>query len=74
MNAPRQPAAGIYGNRSSNSFAGSGDQRDECFKCGQTGHWSRDCPGPTSVNAAYGSNPVSSGRFGDVSRQHVGGF
>ncbi|WCJ20607.1 Replication protein A 70 kDa DNA-binding subunit A [Euphorbia peplus] len=74
MNAPRQPAAGIYGNRSSNSFAGSGDQRDECFKCGQTGHWSRDCPGPTSVNAAYDSNPVSSGRFGGVSRQQVGGF
>ncbi|CAI9771632.1 unnamed protein product [Fraxinus pennsylvanica] len=46
----------------------------ECFKCHQIGHWAKDCPGLSNAPPAYGSNNSIPGRYGNVPKQHVGGF
>ncbi|KAK9277391.1 hypothetical protein L1049_006934 [Liquidambar formosana] len=73
LNGPGQSMGGGYVNRVSHG-ASAGGASDECYKCHQFGHWAKDCPGLSTVPPAYGSSAVTPGRYGGISRQHVGGF
>ncbi|CAA3016033.1 replication A 70 kDa DNA-binding subunit A-like [Olea europaea subsp. europaea] len=59
-----------YGNRETLGASAGG----ECFKCHQIGHWAKDCPGLSNAPPAYGSSNSIPGRYGNVPKQHVGGF
>ncbi|KAK4803109.1 hypothetical protein SAY86_001312 [Trapa natans] len=56
---------GQYTNRAAYGQGSGGGPSDMCYKCHQTGHWARDCPGLSSVPPAYGA---PAGRYGMVSR------
>ncbi|KAJ8773977.1 hypothetical protein K2173_009408 [Erythroxylum novogranatense] len=73
MNTQGQSVAGSFANRVS-SGAVMGGATGECYKCHQIGHWARDCPGLSTIPPAYGGGGISSGRFGGMSRQQLGGF
>lgn len=52
--------------------ATSGGRTDECYKCHQSGHWARDCPGAQNSSSRYGSGNVGTGRYGNQTGQFVG--
>ena len=49
MPPPQQPQEGAGGHAGGGRNGG-----DTCFKCGGTGHWSRDCPGARGPGASAG--------------------
>ncbi|XP_067111566.1 ATP-dependent DNA helicase Q4 [Osmerus mordax] len=55
---------GVTG-RGRGKFSGFSRQGDSCFKCGGTGHWSRDCrgPAPPPVAATAEEEPVEEEPF-----------
>ncbi|XP_031399748.1 replication protein A 70 kDa DNA-binding subunit C-like [Punica granatum] len=62
MGGPTPATGGQYTSRAAYGQGASGGASDMCYKCHQTGHWARDCPGLSSVPPAYG------GRYGTVPR------
>ncbi|XP_077244745.1 replication protein A 70 kDa DNA-binding subunit A-like [Tasmannia lanceolata] len=66
-----QPMGGGYGDRLPPTGAMADSASGKCFKCNQSGHWARDCPGSNSAPTAYGNTSVT-GRYG--SAKMGGGF
>ncbi|GAB2286885.1 hypothetical protein Dimus_021274 [Dionaea muscipula] len=64
---PRDDYGGGYpsGTRGGYSGCERSDRLDECFKCGQLGHWARDCP---SAGGRRGGDTAFSSfsRYGDI--------
>ncbi|GAB4856606.1 hypothetical protein Ancab_014522 [Ancistrocladus abbreviatus] len=52
----------ISGGRDSFRGGRVADQSDECFKCGRSGHWARDCP--SSIGSGKYSSKSAFGRGG----------
>lgn len=55
---------GGYSSRGKGSYGG-GASEDECFKCGNPGHWARDCPSTGGDRGRFRDPPAMRSRNGE---------